>query len=576
MLLSEILLFVSPAFAVKPVVVSVASSATSGAGTDGFEACASGFYNTNRAESTIAVDPSNPSHLIGLSKFFFSSLSGGSLTDWSQVYRFHLGAYESFTGGTAIANDLLPGYDCVTGPAAGLPGWDATTDPNIAFGFNATTGKEDAYTNVLGFNYNNFANAIEVSKKPAGEGWLTPVIVMQFTGEGVGRSYDKQWIAADYNPPCTGSPTPVCSPFSGNVYVAWTIFGLTTGKLYFSRSTDGGLTFSPPSQVSQFTGPHNTFVYLDVDTAGTLYLEYTDFGKFFATSGTAVVRVSTDGGRSFGDALLGPSFNSIPFGVSVGTGNPTNWGFTLPKTTFRDGIVDYFAASHTHPGNLYIVAEQWDKQGGSGNPSTGNGDYDVAVYRSTNGGNSWTTLGFANDPSTVGDTTDQFQPEVATDTAGNVAVAFYDRRNPCPTAQPAPNYFTKPGESNYCIQTAIQWYDDASGSKVGSNIILGKSWDPQEPSAASASDLPHSVFDPCNNVAFGLTFTVCVTFIGDYFGLAVSGGKAYILDASTFPSFQYSSGVSSWSQASSGISPSSIEGAANGYYQQQVLFVVTA
>ncbi len=567
--------------------MKTASSAAPGSGTDGFESCAPGTYSTNRAESAIAVDPSNPAHLLGLSKFFFSSTpSGGSLTDWSQVYRFHLGSYEGSGGGSgAITNELLPGYNCASGPSLGLPGWDTTTDPNIAFGY-VGSGAQNAYTAVLGFNYNNLANSIEVSRKPAGGDWQTPVIVMLFTGEGVGRSYDKQWIAADYNPPCTGSPTTGCSPFSGNVYVAWTIFGLTTGKLYFSRSTDGGTTFSPPHQVSQFTGPHNTFVYLDVDNAGTLYLEYTDFGKFFATSGTAIVRVSTDGGNTFGDALPGPSFNSVPFGVSLAPDNPTNWGFTLPKTTFRDGIVDYFAASHTNPGTLYIVAEQWDGPGGI--PSSSNGDYDVTVSRSTDGGASWTNLGFANDIGTVGDSTDQFQPEVATDSSGHVAVAFYDRRNPCPTGRPS--YFTKPGETNYCIQTTLQWYDDFTGFPIGSNILLGPSWDPQEPASGPApfvpqgssppasyvSDLPHSVFDPCYNVVFGLYFPRCVTFIGDYFGLAVGGGKAYVLNVSTYPSFQYASGVSSWSQASSGISPSSIQPFANGFYQQQVLFTLSA
>ena len=322
-MISALFLFTIPAYASTSV--KTASSGVSGGGTDGFENCASGTYNSNRAESTMAVEPSNPSHLVGLSKFFFSSTYAGGMTDWSQVYRFHLGSYESTDGGGSITNELLPGYDCTNAPPLGLPGWDATTDPNIAFAFNPTTGKQDAYTSVLGFNYNNLANAIEVSKKPAGGGWLTPVIVMQYTGNGVGRSYDKQWIAGDYNPPCTDSPTAGCSPFSGNVYVAWTIFGLNTGKLYFSRSTDGGQTFSPSRQVSQFTGPYNTFVYLDVDSTGTLYLEYTDFGKFFGTSGTAIVRVSTDGGNTFGDALSGPSFNSVPFGVSVAPGNPTNW-----------------------------------------------------------------------------------------------------------------------------------------------------------------------------------------------------------------------------------------------------------
>ncbi len=96
----------TPVLAQTPV-----SSPVSGTGTDGNEQCASGTYATNRSESNIAVDPTNPSHMLGLSKFFFSS-PATSGTDWSSVYRFHLGSYD-FSGGS-VQNQLLPGYTCST------------------------------------------------------------------------------------------------------------------------------------------------------------------------------------------------------------------------------------------------------------------------------------------------------------------------------------------------------------------------------------------------------------------------------------------------------------------------------
>jgi hypothetical protein len=567
----------------------VASQPVAAAGTDGFGQCQpNGRYATNRSESTLAVDPQNASHLVGLSKFFFSSPYNGLLTDWSQVYLFHLGSYTSWDGGTSWSNGLLPGYDCVSGPAAGLPGWQATTDPNVAFGYDAATGQEDVYSSVLAYNNDNSANALYVSKASPNSPWQTPVLVAQYTSpHGLGRVYDKEWIAADPNPPCGATPVAGCSPYSGNVYVAWTEFTYTTGTVYFSRSTDGGRTFSPPVQVSNAgTGPFATYAYLSVAPGGTLYLEYTSYATQFGGSGQAYVLVSTDGGKTFSKPLPGPTFNTMPYGVSLGPDNPTNWGYTLPNTTFRDGIPDDFTASQAHPGTLWLVAEQWDAQNGSGTPSTGVGNYDVAVYRSTDGGQSWQDLGFANDPATVGDTTDQFQPEVATDSQGHVAVAFYDRRNDCPTRQPAPGYYTSPGAHDYCIQTAVQWYDDATGAKVGSNILLGPSWDPQEPAngpapyvpagqsppAGYVSDIPHSVFDPCDNTVGGLYYPRCVTFIGDYFGLAVANGTAYVLNVSTFPNVQPGQTVGAWSQAStSGLSPSAIDAPANDFYQQQVL-----
>ncbi len=549
---------------------TIASSPTAGAGTDGFEQCAaSGQYSTNRSESYLAV--SRAGQLLGESKFFFSSPYEGAMTDWSQVYRFHLGTYQVAPSG--VGNQLLPGYDCVTGPAQDLPAWDDNTDPNLAFDYQG-----NAYSTVLAFNWDNNHNAIYVSKKPVGQAWQRPVLIDEFDGNrGLGRLYDKQWVAADANPPCQAGQTHGCSPFSGNVYAAWTIFGNQTGQIYFSRSTDNGTTFSPPQLVSQFTGPFNTFVYLSVDSQGTLYLEYTDFGKKFSTFGTAEVRVSTDGGLTFSKPYTGPSFQSEPLVAR------TNFGNTLPNTTFRDGITDYFTASQAHPGTLWIVDEQWDLDGCKATSSP-SGDYDVGVWRSTNRGQTWTELGCANDPSTQGDATDQFQPEVATDAQGHVAVAWYDRRNACPTTQPAgaPGYYTEPGATNYCIQTGLQWYNDATGAKVGSNVLLGPSWDPQQPANEAApvgspagyvSDLP-SPLGPC----YSSGIPICVTFIGDYFGLAVFQGMAYTLNVSTYPTYQHDQTVADWSQAPTvpSISPRSVAPAVNDYYQQQVLNSATA
>jgi hypothetical protein len=543
-----------PAAGSTPVSIS---RPVAGGGTDGFENCALGTYATNRSESALAVDRTG--RLLGMSKYFFSSPYQGAVTDWSQVYRFQLGSYEGTT------NQLLPGFDCISGPALGLPGWDANTDPNVAFDYAG-----NAYAASLPYNYDNLKNALAVSKKPVGSGWQRPVILKEFSGNGgLGREYDKQWITADWNAPCAPGQSAGCSPFSGYVYAAWTIFGLNTGKIYFSRSADGGTTWSPPRQIGQQSGPYATYVYLDVDNTGKLYIEYAAFGQKFAGSGQAQVLVSSDGGKSFAGPYAGPSFTGVPFVAR------TNDGWTLPNTTFRDGIIDYFAASHTNPGTLWIVAEQWDKNGCNAS-SDATGDYDVAVFRSTDGGRTWTSLGCVNDAATQGDSTDQFQPQVATDTQGHTAVTWYDRRNACPTTQPAPTYYTSPGASNYCIQVGLQWFRDGTGARAGGNEIIGPSWDPQQPANGPApvgspagyiSDLPHSVFNPC----YSDGIPVCVTFIGDYFGLAVYNGTAYTLSVSTYPTVQNGQTVDAWSQAVGGsISPGSIAPAANDFYQQQV------
>ena len=55
-----------------------------------------------------------------------------------------------------------------------------------------------------------------------------------------GPSDDKGFIAADAT---------ATSPFANNVYVVWTRFAATT-DVWFSRSVNQGLTWSPPIQLS--------------------------------------------------------------------------------------------------------------------------------------------------------------------------------------------------------------------------------------------------------------------------------------------------------------------------------------
>jgi hypothetical protein len=68
----------------------------------------------DKSESDIRVDPTNPSHLIGQSKWFVSS----------EGYNHLLGFYESFDGGqTWPVQGHVPGYE----------GWTDNTDPVGAF-----------------------------------------------------------------------------------------------------------------------------------------------------------------------------------------------------------------------------------------------------------------------------------------------------------------------------------------------------------------------------------------------------------------------------------------------------------
>jgi hypothetical protein len=208
----------------------------------------------------------------------------------------------------------------------------------------------------------------------------------------------------------------------------------------------------------------------------------------------------------------------------------------LPNTRFRDGILEHFAASPTYPGHLYVTWEDWD---GS--------QFDIKFSQSTDFGMTWSPPLRINDA----DPNDQFQPSVAAGPGGAVAVAFYDRRQACP-ADPSvgPAHV---GRTNFCIDTTLQAFKDSGTGAVpvGGNVRISEfTWDPEQ---------PLQTIDGLDQMACAAHQNPCTTrsFIGDYFGLAISAGNVY----GFFVSTHYPSGVTG-------------DGGATVYYQQQVLATV--
>jgi hypothetical protein len=115
---------------------------------------------------------------------------------------------------------------------------------------------------------------------------------------------------------------------------------------------------------------------------------------------------------------------------------------------------------------------------------------------------------------------DELQPNLAVDAAsGKVAVAFYDRRLPCENSAAAGSQYdpaAAAGASNYCVNTAVQFYD-ASLGPIGHNIRLSAhTWDPQ-------LNAPHP-----GSIGGGSTF------IGDYFGIDSTGTAMVTTSVSTY------------------------------------------
>ena len=213
---------------------------------------------------------------------------------------------------------------------------------------------------------------------------------------------DKPWIVADTS-----------GPHAGNLYIGWTQFTLAASDLLFSRSSDGGKTWSSPIKLNSVSGlPRDDNGALEgfhgvVGPDGALYTIWDDRDGI-------MMAVSHDGGASFSkDRRIipaGPGYFGIA-GVSRSNGFPQ-----IGLDPDASGRKNETRASK-HGGNLYV---SWSDYG--------NGDVDVFVSSSADHGKTWSAPVRVNsDP--IHDGKDQFFQWMAVDPqSGAVNLIFYDRR----------------------------------------------------------------------------------------------------------------------------------------------------
>jgi hypothetical protein len=210
---------------------------------------------------------------------------------------------------------------------------------------------------------------------------------------------DKPYLVAD------ASRT---SPYTGNLYIGWTRWTLTDSRMLFSRSTDDGVTWSAPLEISQVRGlPRDDNGALEgfdgtVAPDGTLY-------AVWAVTDNIVFTESHDGGKTFSPTRnivsTAPTMFALD-GMERANGFPQ---IALdPRSTPRGG---------RRGGPIYVTWSDYR-----------NGDVDVFCIVSKDHGRTWSRpIRVNNDP--VHDGADQFFQWLAVDpVSGAVNVAFYDRR----------------------------------------------------------------------------------------------------------------------------------------------------
>ena len=455
--------------------------------------CRLGDYNANLSESWIAVQPGTE-NLVGTSKVFFEK--------FSTFYNFHLGSHR-FLSGVPAGSNIVQGYECVTtGTQAMPPSWTNNTDPNVDFDTQGRAYQVTLPFNAFWANIHPNSNVGIVYSDNLGQTWVKgnggePLErAPNWSSLSFGFVEDKQWVAVNHFP---------FSKYQDHVYAAWTIYNGSTAKIKVAVSEDRGQTFRKAVTVTrpQETSTLNEYVYPVVDRGGDVYLAIASSSTSNPGAKTIFVSRSTDDGKTWGPWVDVAPGRQVP-------------GCCLPNTRFRDGILEHFAASQDYPGHLYVTWEDWDGT-----------QFDVKFSQSTDFGTTWSAPMRLNDP----DPNDQFQPSVAAGPGGAVAVAFYDRREACPEGPsigPA-----DVGRTNFCIDTTMQAFrDTGSGAvKVGGNVRISEfTWDPEQ---------PLQTIGGLDQMACAAHQNPCTTrsFIGDYFGLAVSATKVYAFFVSThYPS----------------------------------------
>jgi hypothetical protein len=462
----------------------------------------------DHSESDLRIDPANPSHLIGQSKWAVNA----------EGYNHLLGFYESFDGGaTWPVQGHVPGYE----------GWTDNTDPVGAFDpwgnfYSLVLPYQFYYGNGGVHKFDNGSNqtnptvppeAIAVTVHPhatlpgttPAASWITthdghPDYLMTAKNANT-NDPDKQWIAIDTNP---------ASPHYGRVYAMWTLFVFNPSVIYQSHADarpDGTHTdWSAPQVLPTVSGKRwDTYLLPHVAPDGTVWSTTTSnpAGKGFGVADISLIW-STDGGASWQGPLPVVKDIAVP---------------TYKNTTFREGIVNTFGVGPRKVNGGYPLYVSWE-DGGSGLSN-------VYLTASTNGGRTWAQPIQVNDNAGA---SEALQPNLDVAPNGTVVDAFYDRRLACPAQGTAdatgagiaydPGTSASPGapygRANYCVNTAAQFYKP-NLTPIGRNVRLSThTWDPQlsalRPSCICSSS----------------------TFIGDYFGVASSGGLTYTTSVSTF------------------------------------------
>lgn len=339
-------------------------------------------YENAEVEPYVAVNPLNPSNLIGV----------WQQDRWSDGGAHGLMAGYSMDNGKTWKTEPLVMSICAGGDSSNAADYARASDPWVTFSPNGT-----AYAISISFSGESFTptsvgGVLVTRSTDGGATWGTAQALIV---DGASAFDDKESITAD--------------PADSNyVYAVWD--RLTTsgyGPTYFSRTTDGGSTWETARAIYD-PGFNNQTIgnVVVVTTAGTLvdaFVEYDNTGGNATTATMKVIR-STDHGATWSTPI------TVAQSESVGVEDPNTgvWVRTasnLPQIAVapNDGLVMVWQDARFNQG----------KHDG------------IVISRSSDDGLTWSAPIEIN---TV-HSTPAFTPSVAVLPDGTIGVSYFDFRN---------------------------------------------------------------------------------------------------------------------------------------------------
>ena len=254
-----------------------------------------------------------------------------------------------------------------------------------------------------------------------------PVVI---TGQpSASHIVDGAWITVDQNTPSRLYVTYTDLDFSGAICGSENGSAVPRYAIEAVSSADGGATWTAtPVVVAQVCADSgNEYAFVDgarvaVGPSGQVYVAWELFGD--AGSLTArQIQISQSADHA-------QTFPASP--VTVATigcaGDCTDWQ-GLAHSNERPSLA---IGKGPHSGTVYLAWNDGDRQSPDALTTTGAYNFtDILFTQSSNGGTTWSTPVRVNNNPEGGAAplTDHFEPAMASDLTGTIAICFYDRRN---------------------------------------------------------------------------------------------------------------------------------------------------